>query len=58
LVVDHLSRLQYKETHELPINNNLRDDTLLKITDSNPRYANIVNFIVAAMFHLVKTKEN
>ena len=43
-VADHLSRLQYKETHELPINDYLRDDTLLKIRDSNPWYANIINF--------------
>jgi hypothetical protein len=27
-IADHLSRLQYKETHELPINDYLRDDTL------------------------------
>ena len=47
LVADHLSRLQFKETHELPINDYLRDDTLLKITNSDPWYANIVNFIVA-----------
>ena len=42
-----MSRLQFKETHELPINDYLRDDTPLKITDSDPWYANIVNFIVA-----------
>jgi len=45
-IADHLSRLQFKETHELPINDYLRDDTLLKITDSDPWYANIMNFIV------------
>jgi hypothetical protein len=27
-IADHLCRLQYKETHELPINDYLRDDTL------------------------------
>jgi hypothetical protein len=42
-----LSRLQCKETHELPINDYLRDDTLLKIIDFNPWFANIMNFIVA-----------
>ena len=42
-----MSRLQYKKTHELPINDYLRDDTLLKIIDSDPWYANIINFIVA-----------
>jgi hypothetical protein len=41
-----LSRLQYKKTHELPINDYLRDDTLLKITNFDPWYANIVKFIV------------
>ena len=46
-IADHLSRLQYKETHdELPINYYLRDDTLLKITLADPWYADIVNFIV------------
>jgi hypothetical protein len=34
-VVDHLSRLQYKETHELPINDYLRDDTLLMVHTQN-----------------------
>jgi len=46
-VADHLSRLQYKETHESPINDYLRDDTLLKVIDSNPWCANIVNYMVA-----------
>ena len=46
-VADHLSRLQYKETHVSPINDYLRDDTLLKVTDSDPWYANIVNYMVA-----------
>jgi hypothetical protein len=45
-VADHLSRLYFKVTHELPINDYLRDDTLLKILDSDPWYADIVNFIV------------
>ena len=46
-VVDHLSRLQYKETHESPVNDYLRDDTLLRVIDSNSWYANIVNYMVA-----------
>jgi len=45
-VVDHLSRLHFKDTHELPINDYLRYDTLFKISDSDPWYADIVNFIV------------
>jgi hypothetical protein len=46
-VADHLSRLQYKETHELPINDYLRDDTLLMVTHSDPWCADIVNYMVA-----------
>ena len=46
MVADHLSRLQYKDTHELPINDYPRDDTLLKVRDSDPWYANIVNYMV------------
>ena len=45
-MADHLSILQYKETHESPINDYLRDDALLKVTDSGPWYANIVNYMV------------
>ena len=32
---------------DLPINDFLRDDILLKVTDSYPWYANIVNFMVS-----------
>ena len=32
---------------DLPINGFLRDDMLLKVTDSNPWYVNIVNFLVS-----------
>ena len=46
-VADHLSRMHFTDTQELPINDFLRDDTLLKVTDSDPWYANIVNFMVA-----------
>jgi hypothetical protein len=42
-----LSRLHHEDIHELPINDYLRDDTLLKVTDSDPWYANIVNYIAA-----------
>jgi hypothetical protein len=44
-VADHLSRMQVKGS-DLPIDDYLRDDTLLKVTTSNPRYANLVNFMV------------
>jgi hypothetical protein len=46
-VPDHLSRLQFEESAELPIIDYMRDDTLLKISTTDPRYANIVNYIVA-----------
>ena len=46
-VADHLSRMQFKDAQDLLINDFLQDDTLLKIIDSNPWYANIVNFLVA-----------
>jgi hypothetical protein len=45
-VADHLSRLQFKESAELPINDYMRDDTLLKVSTTNPWYVNIVNYIV------------
>jgi hypothetical protein len=46
-VADHLSHLQFKESIELSINDYMRDDTLLKVSTTNPWYANIVNYIVA-----------
>jgi hypothetical protein len=46
-VADHLSRLQFKESTELPINGCMRDDTLLKVSTTDPWYANIINYIVA-----------
>jgi hypothetical protein len=47
-VVDHLSRLQFEKSAELPINDYMRDDTLLKISTTDPWYANIVNYIVTS----------
>jgi hypothetical protein len=46
-VADHLSHLQFKEFAELPINDYMRDDKLLKVSTTDPWYANIVNYIVA-----------
>jgi len=51
-----LSRLQYRDTHELPINDYLRDDTLLKVMNSDPWYANIVNYIVVGYVALGEDK--
>jgi hypothetical protein len=45
-VADHLSRLQFKESTELPINDYMRDDTLQKVSTIDPLYPNIVNYIV------------
>ena len=46
-MADHLSRMSTIETKELPINDFLRDDMLLKVETSHPWYANIVNFMVS-----------
>ena len=46
-VADHLSRMQVTNLQEPPINDFLRDDMLLKVADSTPWYANIVNFMVS-----------
>ena len=44
-MADHLSRMQIQGS-DLPINDYLRDDTLLKVTTTSPWYANLVNFMV------------
>jgi hypothetical protein len=46
-VADHLSHLQFEESAELPINNYMRDDTLLNVSPTDSWYANIINYIVA-----------
>jgi hypothetical protein len=46
-VAGHLSRLQFEESAELPINDYMRDDTMLKVSTSDPWYANIINYIMA-----------
>jgi hypothetical protein len=45
-VADHLSRLQFKEPIELSINDYMRDDTMLKVSTTDPWSMNIVNYIV------------
>jgi hypothetical protein len=35
-ITNHLSRMQFENSQELPINNSLRDDMLFKITRSDP----------------------
>jgi hypothetical protein len=46
-VAGHLSCLKFEESVELPINDYMRDNTLLKVSTTDPWYANIVNYIVA-----------
>jgi hypothetical protein len=46
-VADHLSHLQFEESAELPINDYMRDDKLLKVSTTDPWYAHIINYIVA-----------
>ena len=55
-VADHLSRMQVQGS-DLPINDYLRDDTLLKVTTSRPWYANLVNFIVTGYIPPGKDKK-
>jgi hypothetical protein len=45
-VADHLSHPQFEESTKLPINDYMRDDTLLKISTTDPWYVNIINYIV------------
>jgi hypothetical protein len=56
-VAGHLSRLQYEESAELPINDYMRDGTLLKVSTTNPWYVNIVNCIVAGYIPLGADKK-
>jgi hypothetical protein len=54
-MADHLSRLQFEESAELPINDYMRDDTLLKVSTTDPWYANIINSLWLAIFHQGQT---
>jgi hypothetical protein len=47
LVANHLSHLQLEKSVELPINDYMRDETLLKVSTTDMWYANIVNYIMA-----------
>jgi hypothetical protein len=51
------TRLQFKESTKLPINDYMRDDTLLKVSTTDPSYANIVNYIVAGYIPLWQTRK-
>jgi hypothetical protein len=56
-VADHLSRLQFEECAEPPINDYMRDDTLLKVSTADPCYTNIINYIVAGYIPPVVDKK-
>jgi hypothetical protein len=47
-VTGHLSCLQFEESAELPINDYMRDDTLLKVSTTDQWYTKIVNYIMAS----------
>jgi hypothetical protein len=49
---DHLSRLQFEKSTELLISDYMGDDTLLKVSTTDPWYANIINYIVAGYIPL------
>jgi hypothetical protein len=56
-VADHLSRLQFEESTELPINDYMRDDTLVKVSTTNRRYTNIINYNVVGYIPLGADKK-
>jgi hypothetical protein len=56
-VADHLSCLQFEESVKLPINDYMRDDTLLKVSTTNPCYTNTINYIVAGYIPLGADKK-
>jgi hypothetical protein len=56
-MADHLSRLQFEESTELPINDYMRDDTLLKVSTTDPWYACIINYIVVGYIPPVAEKK-
>jgi hypothetical protein len=46
-VADHLSRLHLEHDSLLPINDFLRDDTLLRVDHRDPWYVDVVNFMAS-----------
>jgi hypothetical protein len=45
-IADHLSRMQFENPQELPIDDSLRDNMLYGINRFDPWYADIINFMV------------
>jgi hypothetical protein len=56
-VAGHLSRLQFEKSAELPINDYMRDGTLLKVSTTDPWYANLINYIVVGYIPLGADKK-
>jgi hypothetical protein len=56
-MADHLSCLHFEESAELPINDYMRDDTLVKVSTTDPWYTNIVNYILASYIPLGQTRK-
>jgi hypothetical protein len=48
--------MQFENPQELPINDFLQDDMLLKVAGSDPWYANIINFMVVGYVPLGENK--
>jgi hypothetical protein len=57
-MADHLSHLHFKESAEVPINDYMRYDTLLKVSTTDPCYTNIVNYIGAGYIPPGTNKKN
>ena len=55
-IANYLSKMQFENSQELPINDSLRDDMLFKVTKSDPWYAHIVNFMVVGYVPLGENK--
>jgi hypothetical protein len=56
-LADHLLHLQFEKSAELPINDYKMDDTLLKVSRTDPWYANIVNYFVPGYIPLGRLSE-
>jgi hypothetical protein len=57
-VADHLSRMQFENLKELPINDSLRDDMRYGINRSDPWYAILLILWFQDMYHQEQTKGN
>jgi hypothetical protein len=58
IVANHLSRMPISNMQDLPINDFLRDDMLLKVTDSKPWYETLWISWFQDTYHLEKTQRS